>query len=59
MSDCKAKREGMMLEGRFITILTPSKAEGVGRALQLAFGNGFDLPADFRACLDRLDRVQV
>ncbi|HEU4968226.1 hypothetical protein [Sphingomonas sp.] len=48
-----------MSGGRFIAVSRPSPAEGVGRALQVAFRDGFDLPADMRACLDRLDRIAV
>lgn len=49
--------ERPMNEGRFIAVSKPSKAEGVGRALQVAFRDGFELPADMRALLDKLDRT--
>lgn len=45
-----------MTTGRFIAIAKPSPAEGVGRALQIAFRDGFELPADLRSYIDRLDR---
>lgn len=48
-----------MTEGRFIAVSKPSRAEGVGRALQVAFRDGFELPADMRSCLDRLDRITL
>jgi hypothetical protein len=46
------------MEDRFITIARPSKAEGVGRALQAAYRDGYDLPAEMRAYLDRLDEIR-
>ncbi|MVO77117.1 hypothetical protein GON01_04085 [Sphingomonas sp. MAH-20] len=49
----------MMTGDRFIAVSRPSPAEGVGRALQVAFRDGFELPADMRACLDRLDRITI
>ena len=48
-----------MTEGRFIAVSKPSRAEGIGRALQVAFRDGFELPADMRSCLDRLDRITL
>jgi hypothetical protein len=51
-------REQDMPEGHFFTVLRPSRAEGVGRALQAAFRDGFQLPADMQHSLDRLDRVR-
>jgi len=48
-----------MAEGRFIAVSKPSRAEGVGRALQIAFRDGFELPADMRGSLDRLDSIKL
>jgi hypothetical protein len=31
----------------------------VGRALQVAFRDGFELPADMRDYLDKLDRIAI
>jgi hypothetical protein len=45
--------------GRFVAVSTPSPAEGVGRALQIAFRDGFELPAEMRDFLDKLDRIAV
>ena len=44
--------------GRFIAIEPPCRSEGIRLALQVAFRDGFDLPADMRACLEKLDRIQ-
>jgi hypothetical protein len=46
-----------MQNSRFIAVARPSRAEGVGRALQIAFRDGQDLPFEMRSCLDRLGRV--
>jgi hypothetical protein len=46
-----------MTEDRFVAVSRPSRAEGVGRALQVAFRDGFELPADMRSALDKLDRI--
>jgi hypothetical protein len=48
-----------MSEGRFIAVSMPSRSEGVGRALQVAFRDGYELPADMRAMLDKLDRIRL
>jgi hypothetical protein len=50
-------RERDMSDSRFIAVQLPHRAEGVGRALQIAFRDGRELPADFRCYLDRLERV--
>jgi hypothetical protein len=55
----RGHKERTMSGGRFVAVSTPSPAEGVGRALQVAFRDGFELPADMRACLERLDRIAV
>jgi hypothetical protein len=55
----RGPKERMMTGDRFIAVSRPSPAEGVGRALQVAFRDGFELPADMRACLDRLDRITI
>jgi hypothetical protein len=49
----------IMSQGQFTAVSTPSKAEGVGRALQSAFRDGYELPTDMLACLDRLNRIPV
>lgn len=46
-------------EGRFVAVSRPSRAEGVGRALQIAFRDGFELPSDMRACLAKLERIAL
>lgn len=43
--------------GRFVAVGKPSGSEGVGRALQIAFRDGFELPPELRACIDKLDRI--
>ena len=45
------------MQGRFMAVGRPSDADGIGRALQVAFRDGFELPADMRACLAKLDRI--
>lgn len=52
------QREQNMAEGRFIAVSRPSRAEGVGRALQSAFPDCVQLPTEMLGCLDRLDRVR-
>ncbi len=47
-----------MTEGHFIAVPRPSRAEGIGRALQAAFRDGFQLPADLQNYLERLDRIR-
>lgn len=47
-----------MPEDRFIAVASPSRAEGVGRALQIAFRDGYQLPADLQACVSKLDRIR-
>jgi hypothetical protein len=51
-------REQTMSEGNFVAVSRPSRAEGIGRALQAAFRDGFQLPAEMESCLNRLDRVR-
>lgn len=46
-----------MPENRFTAVAAPHRAEGVGRALQQAFRDGPELPADLRLSLDRLQAV--
>jgi hypothetical protein len=48
-----------MPPGQFIAVEKPSRTEGVGRALQIAFRDGFELPDDMRGFLDRLDRISA
>ena len=59
MFDRGSSVEQIMAHGRFIAVKKPSRAEGVGRALQVAFRDGFELPSDMRVCLDRLDRITL
>ena len=47
------------MEDGFIAISKPSQGEGVGQALQAAFRDSFDLPADMRGYLDQLDRIAI
>lgn len=51
--------ERSMTESRFIAVSTPSRTEGVGRALQVAFRDGFELPAEMRAALDKLEAISL
>lgn len=55
----RGSNERSMSEGRFIAVSMPSKAEGVGRALQVAFRDGFELPPDMRAMIEKLDRISL
>ncbi|WP_157033010.1 hypothetical protein [Sphingomonas changbaiensis] len=48
-----------MMDGRFIAVSKPNRAEGIGRALQVAFRDGFELPAEMRGYLDKLDHVAL
>jgi hypothetical protein len=51
--------ERSLPESHFVAVSKPSRAEGVGRALQVAFRDGFELPADMRPYLDRLDSIKL
>lgn len=51
-------REPEMLEGHFTAVSRPSRAEGIGRALQAAFRDGAELPANMQNCLERLNRIR-
>jgi len=51
-------REMIMPEDRFIAVERPSRVEGVGRALQIAFRDGYQLPADLQASVMKLDRIR-
>jgi hypothetical protein len=55
----RGQKDRTMPGGRFVAVSTPSPAEGVGRALQIAFRDGFELPAEMRDFLDKLDRIAV
>ena len=46
-----------MNEDRFVAVARPAESDGIGRALQVAFRDGFELPAEFQDCLRKLDRV--
>ena len=46
-----------MQDNRFIAVPRPDPAEGVGRALQVAYREGPDLPSELRSYLEVLDRV--
>ena len=54
----RRNREMIMPEDRFVAVERPSRAEGVGRALQIAFRDGHQLPAELQACVMKLDRVR-
>jgi hypothetical protein len=58
MQRASNQREQDMTEGHFIAVPRPSRAEGIGRALQAAFRDGFQLPADLQNYLERLDRIR-
>jgi hypothetical protein len=47
-----------MTGDRFTAVSKPSPAEGVGRALQIAFRDGFELPSDMRGYLTKLDAIK-
>lgn len=47
-----------MNEDRFVAVARPAESDGIGRALQVAFRDGFELPAEFHDCLKKLDRVR-
>ena len=51
--------EENMPQDRFIAVETPSTAEGIGRALQAAFRDGFELPPDLRASLEKLESIRL
>ena len=54
----RSNREMIMPEERFIAVARPSRAEGVGRALQIAFRDGHQLPVELQACVMKLDRIR-
>ena len=54
-----AKDERTMSSDRFIVVEAPSRAEGIARALQIAFRDGYELPQDIRHYVDRLDRIRT
>lgn len=54
-----SSEERNMPHDRFIAVEKPSKAEGIGRALQIAFRDGFELPVEMRTCLDLLNRITL
>jgi hypothetical protein len=59
MFNRSANGERSMSTGRFIAVERPSPAEGVGRALQVAYREGCDLPGELRCYLDRLNRIRA
>ena len=48
-----------MQDNRFIAVARPHPAEGIGRALQVAYRDGLELPSEFRSCLDQLDQTRL
>lgn len=48
--------EPRMPDDRFIAVGRPSRHDGIGRALQIAYREGCRLPAHFQAYLEKLDR---
>lgn len=48
-----------MRHSRFVAIARPHPAEGIGRALQVAYRNGQDLPAEMCGYLERLRLVPL
>lgn len=44
-------------KSRFEEVARPDESEGVGRALQVAFRDGYELPAEFTDALKQLDRI--
>ena len=54
---CRNEREKTMPEQNFTAVTTPTRTEGVGRALQLAFLDGCELPDELKDCLIQLDRI--
>ena len=56
MFNGRSTSEPKMTTGRFIAVAKPSPAEGVGRAVQIAYRDGFERPPEFRVYLDRLSR---
>lgn len=47
-----------MNEDRFVAVARPADSDGIGRALQVAFRDGYELPPEFQDCLNRLDRIR-
>lgn len=47
-----------MDDERFIAVARPAESDGIGRALQVAFRDGFELPPEFQDCLKKLDRIR-
>lgn len=47
-----------MEHDRFTVIEPPSRAEGIGRALQIAYRDGYALPRDLELYVTRLDRLR-
>lgn len=41
----------------FVAVAKPHGAEGIGRALQVIYRDGRELPSDMRNYLERLDRI--
>ncbi|NNM76951.1 hypothetical protein HJG53_08565 [Sphingomonas sp. ID1715] len=55
----RSPREQEMMEGNFVAVSRPSRAEGVGQALQSAFRDGVQLPSEMQRCLQQLDRIKL
>jgi hypothetical protein len=46
-----------MQNSSFVAVARPHPAEGVGRALQIAYRDGCELPGELRKYIERLDRA--
>lgn len=55
--DCKQK--ATMSNDGFIAVARPTRFEGVGRALQVAYRDGCQLNTDIQAYILRLERVRL
>lgn len=44
---------------RFVAVARPAESDGIGRALQVAFRDGYELPPEFQECLKQLDRIRL
>jgi len=45
-------------DDRFIAVSRPAETDGVARALQVAFRDGYELPTEFQQCLQELSRIR-
>jgi hypothetical protein len=54
----RPNQERMKEDERFVAVARPAESDGIGRALQVAFRDGFDLPAEFQESLKKLDQIR-